>query len=68
MTEPIEYFYNTTTGQVEEGRQSPNEERMGPYATREDAENALAIAAKRNEAWDEADERWENWGEGSTGQ
>ena len=29
------------------------EDRLGPYATREDAEHALEIAAERNQDWDE---------------
>lgn len=29
------------------------EDRLGPYATREDAEHALEIAAERNKDWDE---------------
>lgn len=54
---PVRYFFNPTTGQVEEGRQSSWRGRMGPYATREEAERALERAAQRNEAWDEEEER-----------
>ena len=52
------FWYNPTTGEVEEGRQSPWTERMGPYPTREAAQHALERAAGRTEAWDEADRRW----------
>lgn len=38
MTEPQEWYYNTATGEVELGPQSPMQNRLGPYATREDAE------------------------------
>lgn len=31
--------------------------RLGPYATREDAQHALEKAAERNEAWDN-DPKW----------
>ena len=53
-----EFWVNTATGEVEQGRQSSALERMGPYATREEAEHAYERAAERTEAWDEADRRW----------
>lgn len=62
MTQP-EYYYNLETGGVEEGRQSRGEDLMGPYATREEAQRALAIAAKRNEDWDNEDREWEDDGQ-----
>ena len=34
-------------------------DRLGPYATREEAENALDLVEERNKAWDEDDD----WGE-----
>lgn len=51
-----EYFYNTRTRQVEEGRGSDWSQLMGPYATREEAEHALERARARNDAWDAQDE------------
>lgn len=59
MTEGTQYYYNLSTGTVEEGAQSPATERMGPYATREEAERALSTAAQRNQAWEEEDKQWE---------
>ena len=56
------FWFNPTTGEVEEGAQSPWTDRMGPYATREEAEHALETAADRSEAWDEADRRWREGG------
>ena len=53
MTEPQEWYYNTVTGEVELGPQSPMQNRLGPYATREDAEKALEIAKKRNKKWED---------------
>lgn len=53
-----EYYFNTTTGEVEEGRQSPGVQLMGPYASREEASRALEIAEARNKAWDDEDEAW----------
>lgn len=51
-----EYWYNTRTHQVEEGKRSQWADLMGPYATREEAEHALDRARRRTEAW-EAEER-----------
>lgn len=52
-----EYYYNVKTKQVEEGPVSPVEDRMGPYASREDAARAFEIAAERNEKWEEEDKQ-----------
>lgn len=52
-----QYFFNTQTGQVEVGRSSPWDQRMGPYVTRAEAEQALRTAQSRTEAWDEEDEQ-----------
>lgn len=52
------FWFNPGTGEVEEGLQSPWTDRMGPYATREEAQQALARAADRTEDWDEEDRRW----------
>ena len=54
------YYYNISTGQVEKGLVSSWSDRMGPYATQEDAAAALEKARDRSEAWDEADRKWEN--------
>lgn len=53
-----QFWYNATTGEVEEGRQSPWTHRMGPYPTREAAQQALERAADRTQDWDEEDRRW----------
>lgn len=53
-----EFYFNVKTRQVEQGPQSDYTNRMGPYATRAEAEAALATAQKRNESWDESDEKW----------
>jgi len=50
-----EYFYNIRTHEVEEGRQSDWSQLMGPYATREEARQALERARARNDAWDAQD-------------
>ncbi|UYG16262.1 SPOR domain-containing protein [Brachybacterium huguangmaarense] len=54
----MDYYFNLETKQVEEGPQSPSNELMGPYATREEAARALQIAAQRNESWDDEDAAW----------
>ena len=54
-----EWFYNHTTGEVEEGRQSLGTELDGPYASKEDAARAPEIAAERARKW-AADDAAEN--------
>ena len=34
----------------------PGKDRLGPYATKEEAENALELVRERNEEWDAADD------------
>ncbi len=51
-----EYWYNTETGQVEEGRRSDWSKVMGPYPSREAAGHALEQARARSAAWDAQDE------------
>lgn len=43
-----------------------NEDRLGPYPTRAQAEQALAAVAERNESWDN-DPRWNDDAEVDTG-
>ncbi|WP_040161065.1 hypothetical protein [Mobilicoccus massiliensis] len=52
------YWYNLDTRQVEEDATTSSKDHlMGPYPTREAAENALQSAAERTAAWDEEDRR-----------
>ena len=51
-----QWYYDTSTGQVTQGAESGWNNRMGPYATREEAEHAIEIAKARNEAADAYDE------------
>ncbi|PAU67104.1 hypothetical protein [Bifidobacterium criceti] len=62
MSEPQQWYYNTATGQVELGPQSPMEHRIGPYPTRQAAMDALKTAAERNKKWDDEDRAWSDWG------
>ena len=57
----LKYYYNLETRQVEQGKVSSFDNRIGPYDTREEAEHALEIAKERNriaDAYDEQDDRW----------
>jgi hypothetical protein len=37
---------------VEQGAGCPGKDRLGPYATKEEAEHALDTVRRRNEEWD----------------
>ncbi len=56
------WYYNPATGEVTEGVEASWDNRMGPYASREEAENAIAIAKERTKAADAAEEAEEDWG------
>ncbi len=43
---------------VEHGPGCPNDVRLGPFDTEEEAADALKKAADRNEQWDSADRDW----------
>lgn len=57
-SDKVEYFFNTQTGQVEQGRHSSWLHLMGPFETAADAAHALENASKRSEQWDEEDKAW----------
>lgn len=46
-----EYWYNDRTGEVEVGPQSLAVDRIGPFATSEEAARALEIVAERAAEW-----------------
>ncbi len=54
--EQKQYWFNTKTSQVEVGAQSPAIYRVGPFATREEAENAPRLIAQRAKQWAEDEE------------
>jgi hypothetical protein len=60
MSEQREFYYNLATGQVDEGKVRGATNRMGPYASAEEATQAFARAKARNEKWAEEDEAWED--------
>jgi hypothetical protein len=61
-----EFWFNTSTGEVEEGRVSDWSDVLGPYPTREAAARALDTARTRSEAWDRQDEEWAAGGSAHT--
>jgi hypothetical protein len=52
-----EYWFNTKTLSVEVGKQALAIYRIGPFATREEAENAFEILKSRSKTWSEEDEQ-----------
>ncbi|NJP67445.1 hypothetical protein [Streptomyces spiramenti] len=52
-----QWYYCLRHRTVEEGMQCPATDRLGPYATRQDAERAIATAQERDEEW-RNDPRW----------
>ncbi|QKW19360.1 hypothetical protein HUT16_10005 [Kitasatospora sp. NA04385] len=55
--QPGEWFYCIKHHKVEEGPDCPAKDRLGPYASREEAARALETAAERNQEWRD-DPRW----------
>lgn len=51
------YWYNTRTGQVEDGPQSLSGDRIGPFSTREEASRAPEVVEERARKWAEEDAR-----------
>jgi len=51
-----QWWFNLRTQQVEQGEGDPNSERLGPCATRDEAEGVLDRMRSRNEAFDAADD------------
>ena len=51
-----QWWFNLRTQQVEEGHGDPNSERLGPYATRDEAEGVLDRMRARNEQFDAEEE------------
>jgi len=50
-----QFWYNLNTGEVEEGYVSPAVERVGPFETRAEAEQALEILRANSAKWAEED-------------
>lgn len=54
-----DWWFCLRHNEVEHGKGCPNSQRLGPYPDQATAAQALNIAAERNEAWDEEDEKEE---------
>lgn len=52
-----QWWYNTRTGEVEEGMVSPAIDRAGPFDTREEALHAPDLIAERARKWAEEEGR-----------
>jgi hypothetical protein len=52
---PTKWYYNLLNKQV---TTEPGQDRMGPYPSRQEAEQALEIAAQRNAEWQDQDDEW----------
>ena len=55
-----EWYYDLESGEVVEGKQTGWENRMGPYASKAEAQHALDIVHQRNKAADAQDDDWED--------
>jgi hypothetical protein len=56
IIEEQEYWFNTKTGEVEQGKQTLAFYRIGPFKTRGEAEHALETLAKRSSEWKEEEQ------------
>ncbi len=54
-----QWYFCLRHAQVEGEDGCKNADRMGPYASQEEAARALTTAQQRTEQWDAADEEWE---------
>jgi hypothetical protein len=61
MDKQLQWYLNTVTGEPELGMMSSSTQRMGPYASREDALKAWKIAKQRNDDWEAANDEWNQW-------
>jgi len=64
MSDDEQYWYCLTHKTVEPRDGCKNADRLGPYATREEASRAMDKVAERNESWDN-DPDWNDNGSGS---
>lgn len=56
-----EYWFNTRTNEVETGKQSLSLDRLGPFASFEEARDALEIIARRAQALRNEDDSADDW-------
>jgi hypothetical protein len=59
-----EWYFDLERGiAVPASERGHSDHMLGPYPTKGQAENWKANTDARNDAWDDEDERWDNWGE-----
>jgi hypothetical protein len=51
-----QWWFNDKTNEVEQGPQSPQRDRIGPFASRDEAQHALDRIKANNERWDDGDQ------------
>lgn len=56
MSDDDQWYYDTASGSVSQGKQKGFQNRMGPYPTRDAAEHAIETARARNAAADAQDD------------
>ncbi|MDZ8172809.1 SPOR domain-containing protein [Microbacterium xanthum] len=56
------FWYNLSTGQVEQGHVSPAVDRAGPFDTADEAARAPQLMKERSRAWAEDEARDDAWG------
>lgn len=63
MTDSTQWYWDLGKGRaVPEDERGPSDDVLGPYPSRAAAENWRATVEARNEAWDDADEKWDDPG------
>ncbi|MEL5989930.1 SPOR domain-containing protein [Microbacterium phosphatis] len=60
-----QWWFNSRTGEVEHGPESPSIHRIGPFDTQEEAARAPQKLQERAKAWADDEARENNWGERS---
>lgn len=55
------WYWCLDHARIEPAAGCPNDRRMGPYDTREEAAQAIDRARERSEAWDREDAREASW-------
>lgn len=60
MEQEEKYWFNTKTNQVEKGLKSSSLNRIGPFETESEAQNAKAIIRERSEAWTKQEKEEDN--------
>ncbi|TKV62068.1 SPOR domain-containing protein [Nakamurella flava] len=58
MGQHTQFYYNVTTGQVEREGESKAKDLLGPYATAEEAANALQSVHDREARLNAEDREW----------